>query len=394
MAKHFDPRKVLKQVSNQLLEEFFTRHNLLRDVPWKELTETDIEPVFDAWQRLPDAQRKEVQVILQDVNELADERGLSVMAEEVQKWCPHRMPEFTGWVGRCDKAMWVYLNMPNAFEEVALFARADALAAGRYWITRNSLPRQPLQVDAQMKQALAAALTGFYKPSQGRGHWCHVEHYQRANGAEYFFAYLDDYPDRHLVFEDSGEMKPRADRYAFINVFVYSPTDGGLDLYAQGGKKVHGPLQELFCKATLGIDIGPADPDQAAYQLDGLKDPGFPLPTDPADRVAEARIRRLRLELVDAPRQRITLDADLNAGKDDIHRMIQQYLNSQNVPLARLRVTLVTFRLTFMHNGDGWRPKTLTFDVSYPNSCDLKSRTDEMRAVGERCLKLWRITHE
>jgi len=56
-----------------------------------------------------------------------------------------------------------------------------------------------------------------------------------------------------------------------------------------------------------------------------------------------------------------------------------------------VRVRQASFRLTFMHDGVG-RPKTLSFNVSCPDSCDLKSKTDDMRAAGERCLRLWRIT--
>lgn len=152
MAKNFDPRKVLRQIANPLLKEFFDRRGELRNMAWEELTETRIEPVFEAWQQLPERPRKEVQVTLQDVVELADERGLSVLAEEVKLRCPGREAEFNGWDGRADRAMWVYLNVPEAFEEAALFARADALAAGRYWIKRNGLPRQQLTVGRRRRR--------------------------------------------------------------------------------------------------------------------------------------------------------------------------------------------------------------------------------------------------
>jgi len=42
------------------------------------------------------------------------------------------------------------------------------------------------------------------------------------------------------------------------------------------------------------------------------------------------------------------------------------------------------------HDGPGRQP-TLTFDVSAPNSSNLKSKPDEKREVGERCLKLWEV---
>lgn len=47
MAKPFNPRRILKQIANPLLREFFVvRRGELSDVPWDSLTEHKIEPVF------------------------------------------------------------------------------------------------------------------------------------------------------------------------------------------------------------------------------------------------------------------------------------------------------------------------------------------------------------
>ena len=392
MARHFDPRRVLKEVSNRLLAEFFARRGGLPGVPWDELGETDIEPVFEAWQKMPEAEHLEVQVILQDVNELADERGLNVLVEEICRRAPDRADDLAALEGRHDKAMWAYLHAPLAFDEAALFARADALAAGRYWTKRNSLPKQEVKVNKALRESLAGALTTFYWPAQMRGRHCHVEHYRRANGAEYFFAYLDDYPDSHIVFDDAGRFEKRADRYAFTNVFAYSPEEGALELYAQGGRKIIDPLQALFCKAVLDADVGPADPAKPAFRLDHLKDRGVPLPTDPEDRIAQVQVRDLRFEIVGSPRRRIRLEADPQSFNGDIYQMIDRYLNAENLPLSKLRVIHAQVRLTFVQEGAG-RAKGLTFNVGL-HSSDLKSKPDEMRVIGERCLRLWGVTHD
>lgn len=391
MSKHFDPRKVLKQVSNPLLREFFTRRGQLQVVAWDTLSETEMDPVFEAWQQLPEAQRKEVQVVLQDVNELGDERGLRVLSESIQGWCPEKMAQFTAITGRCDKALWVYLNDHDAFDQAAVFARADALASGRYWAKRNGLPPRPLVVTDQMKQDLKAALAGYYDSTEGRGRYCHVEHYPRGNGSEYFFTYMDDYPDNHLVFDDAGRMCKMPERGAFTNVFVYGSTDGTLEMFARGGRQVQGPLQVLFCKAVLGIDVDPSSPIRPAYQLDGLKDRTFPLPTEPADQIDEVQVRRLRLSVVGSPRDRIVIEARPDAGGGHIYDLMERYLDARNLPMSRVTVTQATITLKFLSDGQH-KPKTMTFDVGAPDSCNLKSKPEEQRIIGERCLRLWGIT--
>lgn len=391
MAKPFDPRKMLRQISNPLLREFFEQRGELRDVAWDDLTETQIDPIYEAWKALPEERCKEIHVVFHDINELADERGLSVLAEEITWRCPERLPAFTALDGRADKAMWVYLHALAAFNEAALFARADALQAGRYWIKRNGLPAETIAFDDEIRDSLQAALSEFYWPTQLRGRHCSIEHYTRANGAQYFFAYLDDYPDAHVVFDDSGNVVKRTDRYAFENVFVFAPNDGSLDLFARGGSKVYTPLQQAFCRATLGIEVGPEDPLRPAYQLDHLLNPNCPLPTDPAVRIAEARITRMRLEWRDAFGRYIEVRANPKGPPEEVYQMIQHDLNYRSVTSARVRVRQASFRLTFMSD-NGAKPKTLSFNVSCPNSCDLKSKPDELRAIGDRCLRLWGVT--
>jgi hypothetical protein len=139
----------------------------------------------------------------------------------------------------------------------------------------------PLVVTQELKNQLGDKLVAYYSEAQGRGFKHHVEHYTRANSAEYFFVYLDDYPDNKPAFDDSGGFNRRPGQSAFDNIFVYNPTDGTLDLFAQGGRKVHDELQKRFCGAVLGAQVEPAPPNRPVYQLDHLKNPAFAFPTEP-----------------------------------------------------------------------------------------------------------------
>lgn len=389
MAKQFNPRTILRKISNSLLEPFFDLHGGLDGVAWSELRETQVEPVFEAWQQMPDTERKHVQVILQDINELADDRGVQVLTDELQRSMSDQMHEFAALASMADRAMWVYLHARGAFATAAYFARADAHASGRYWIKRNSLPPQPLAVTTEHRSALEAALTEFYWRNQMRGRYCAVEHYTRINGSEYFFAFLDDYPDAHIVFEEDGEPVRREERRAFDNVFVFNPDDGSLEMYAKGGKKVYEPLQQVFCQSVLGLDVGPADPLRPAYTLDHLLRPNRSMPTDPNDRISAVLITRVRLCPIDRPRESIELCIDPRRGEHGIDDAIAEYLNTSRLSLDRVRVRKMSFRLEFPHDVRRW---PLSFTVSHPNTCDLKSRPDELRAIGERCLRLWEVT--
>lgn len=390
MARPFEPRKVLKQIANPLLREFFTRRGELGGVPWDELTEHKIEPVFEAWQALPEASKSEVQIILRDIADLSDHRGRAVLAEEVLLRCPDRAAEFETHQSKADNAMWVYLNLPQAFGEAAMFARADSLPQSQ-WRKRNGLPMRAITADEAMCDALAKELTAFYGPQQMRGRFCKVVHYRRPGGADYFFAYLDDYPDKRLIFDESSDQPVvRSDRGAFENVFVFTADEGAMEIFAPGISKSWEPMQKLFGRAILGEEIPPADPLRPSYRIDHLLRPDFPLPTMPEDRVEDARITRLRL-LPRGSGGYIEIKADPRGGRFDIYRKIERFLRAENIPIEGTRVLQASFALKFVHEGRGRQPQ-MTFNITAPHSSDLRHKRDEHRVVAERCLKLWEVT--
>ena len=73
----FDPKKVLRQVSNDLLRQLFEHCNCPIDVPWAELSETDVTAIFNAWQQMEEAPRRNIEIVLHEIGEMAIEDGIS-----------------------------------------------------------------------------------------------------------------------------------------------------------------------------------------------------------------------------------------------------------------------------------------------------------------------------
>ena len=395
MTKPFDPIRLLKEISNDLLRELFEGEGAQLRIPWDNLSKRDIHPIVLLWETMPEDQRLKVNVILQEVHELAYEGGLRALAEQLDWLCPELTPEFSRWDGWLDKCLWAYMNAPEAFEEACIFARADTLTHSRYWNRWNGLPPRPITVTAEQTESLQDELRKYYWPKELRGRHCRVHHYPRCNGVDYFFAYLDDWPDKLMAFDDDGQMEPRSERYAFTNVFAFDPQNGCVDLVAKGGRKVHQKLRRAFCRSVLGTDVEDDEPLLPAYHLDHLLDPRMTLPTDPRDRISEVRITRIRIapsDVVNAVRYEeigFSTSATLSVVKTEL----QERLADQGISPERLTVKQVGFQLQFVSDGRS-RPRTMTFNVSSPNSCDLKSKPDELREIGERCLRSWGISYD
>ncbi len=392
MAKHFDLKKQLRLHDKGLLRRLFAEHGLLGDFPWDELSARRIEPLIARWDGIEEAARRVIQVVLQDANELAEERGQRLLAEELAWRFPEKLSDFAGWSSLADKALWAYLEAREAFDEAALFARAEALRNGQFAARWNSLPPGEITVTEPMVTSLEQSIRDYYWQKELRGQVCRVHHYQRPGGAEYFFAYLPDWPDKRLVFEPDGNLTPREETYTFTNVFIYIPSEGALELIAKGGKKVHFPLRRAFCKTVLGIEVDDDEPIRPSYQLNHLLDPSFTFITEPEDRIAAVRLRRIRLvPTVSVPAVEY-LEPKLleSASHAEVMQAIHQLLGALGLNRSQVSVAQVGIQLEFLSDGHH-KGKTMTFNVSYPNTCDLKSKPEDVRIVGERCIKRWGI---
>lgn len=384
----FDPRRVLRAVSNDLLRRYFSGKLTLPDVEWDQLGEYDIEPVYAGLLSLSEEGRAEVMATLRRVADLSSPHGAAVMVELIQEHAPLHLEEFGRLEAGADRALWFQLRFGERFEVAAQLTRASWLSKSRYWVRRGGWPQVQLKVTAAMKDRLSAALVAHYRTTQVRGEFCHVDHYRRSNGADFFFALMSDYPDRRPVFR-GGKLSAQSDLNTFDHVFVYQQADRTLEVYALGGKKAQLPIQQAFGSAVLGVSQVPGEHLSPPYQLNGLLDPYQPLPTRPEDRVYEVRVRRLRLVPHARAKRRVILEADPDAPDKDIHDMVREYLSHNH--LARDRVNVTMASITVSHLTEGNKQRRFSFEITYPHTCSLKSLDDDQRSIGERCLKLWGI---
>lgn len=388
MAQPFNPKRVLRQVSKELLKEFFGQLGLSPVEDWDQPNSRLVDELYDAWQGLPDLQRKDVEVVLQDVHEMANEDGTRIIIEEALYRGENLVPLLEPMESRYDKAIWTAMHHPSIWEAARRFTLAESFFHGRSWEKRNNMPSTELKADAEALEKLQDALSAFYRERQGRGHHCKVQHFPRGKDCHYFFVYLSDYANTYINFDNFGHFQRTPERRAFEVVVAYDRQACSLDIYARGGKKTTDPLISIFSSIILGEPPVPDIPGADPYRLDDLMDRGFTCPTDPEDGIECVAVRALRLAIIGGNRDRIILEPDPEAGPEHIHDMLEEYLNRLRLSKSILHVTRATFNLKL--NGNG-RAQSLTFSVTYPNGCDLKSKREEHRLLGEKYLKRWGI---
>jgi hypothetical protein len=384
--KQYAPQTFLRVVPKPLLKQFFEQRGTKLAVEWDKLTEQDVAPIWEALQTLQGPERDKIEGVFRDVYDLACEDGVKAIIEGGRLGGKELAAAMADKDGPYHQAMWAFISEFDSFRTAMLLFQFDNL---KYWCKRSGMPDEDPNLSQQALEALAAELKTYYMLTQGRGQRCTVDSLLRNGQDHYFFAYLDDWVDTEIRHNDQGKLIPQSVRRTFENVFVFNRKEGSLELSAKGDKKVKAALQGIFGRTILGVELGEEDKKKQPYNLDLLKNRNFSLVTDPEDHV-EARVRAIRLTAGGRGSRRVTLEANIDAGPKDIYDMMDKWLNYNNISLDQLKVSQVTFNFRFAAV-NGRRASSLTFNVTWPNSSNLKSQREEHKLIGGKYLKRWKI---
>ncbi len=374
MARHYSTKDFFRHVPNALLNRYFDAQGVLAGFDYSAISEAKIDPLFDAWKLLPDSQRNAMDVEFRDIFELGCEKGFRAIMDEAQ-WhfdegtdpLAHGVfvDKLSALTNHYERAMATFLDHNTFWKGAAHFYHADTLT---YWRKRKNLGHPVAAVDAASLVQLAELISGYFHNTEGRGKNCVVEPFRRGS-RDYFFAYPEDYSQNSPEWDNNG-FAVRPHNPAFEVIFVYSQSEGSLDLNYRGSYKAIEPLQGMFSTAILKLPKPPPDPkDQRIYDLSPLMQRNFAFTYDPADGIDRVVVKKLRLFVRNQKGERITLEADTSNNPKAVYDLLDKI--APQLPLSLCSVTQVELAVTLAAVGD--KPaKTVTVTVSYPNSCSLK----------------------
>lgn len=364
MASQYSHRQFFRRVPNALLARYFDSRGATLNNVLIELQETDVEPMLEAFLMLPPEQQAELEAELQEVHALASEGGVAALVDEAEfhedETFVYELAEVEGFHA---KVMWAFIEKPAYWRGATMFLHADNVSAS-YWKKRNDLPKIPPHVDVKDIEALEVAISQLFI-REGRGKNCKVEPYRR-HEREYFFAYPEDFAQSGVEWV-SDTLKTLAHHPAFEIIFVYCEAEGSLDIYAPRNTRSVPALQKAFARTILKLEtLADGSIDKRVYDLTAVKDPDFAFSLPPEAGIASAVITRMRVSLLHGGKRRITLEADTKGNPKAVYEL------RDTLRLPPHFITQLSVKVTFEPVGD-LRPKTRTFNITYPNSCALNN---------------------
>lgn len=368
MARQFNPQRFFRQSPNYLLKQYFIKKGVLGEINLEELAETKIETIYEAWLALPEKVRADMENELREIDFMATEGATKAIIDEADWHGEELGPILSELKSHHDRAFWTFLNRPTYWKGALQFNYADSIPAS-YWRKRKNIPRNPVLVEPENIEQLERAISQYFHNKEGRGKNCKVECYRR-NELDYFFIYPEDYAQSNIEWVDNEFARPPRTP-AFELIFVYSQTEGTLDLFMRGNKKPIPDLQKIFAETILKTSLGPDKKDEKVYHLNPLKQKNFQFVFEPISEIEDVRVRKLRLTSKTGKKERIILEADPTYKPDAVYDLLEKIQN-KSMQLSGFYVTQVGLKVFFSPTVGSSSVKTRSFDISYPNSCNLK----------------------
>ncbi len=368
-----------------LLARLFSRYAGFARFEWSRLTETQVEPIYEYWQRMPKAERDLVSTVFLQVHAIANPGGTGTLVAAARDSGIDICQQISGMKNAYERAFWCMLEHPDVFHNGRTLAHIDSMPqkSREKW---TGLPHQPVDVTAETVARLEGAIREYYQRLDGRGEACHVEYRRRSGAINSFFAYPADYVDDVEEFED-GKLVSKRRHGRFEIAFALNSAAGTLEVSAEGGRQVRGDLCDLFLRAVLNEHLAPRPAGTTPYCMDVFKNRQLCFPTDPADAIS-MRVQGLRFQVNGSPDDVVAVDAGSRSRKS-AYAVLDAVVDQQRAPLETS--TIMEAKLHAVVPTPRKRPRRITFTVS-STTCSLGDSPEEEKL--KSYLGPWGIEHE
>ena len=293
-----------------------------------------------------------------------------------------------------ERSRWVYLHEPNNFRHAEDIRYADQYRFGRNWASYQSEPGVPLSTDPVSLQAFESQLRKLF----GLGEKVKVEFFQRSlpdgDGDEMeviqVMVYQEGLPDSYLEFA-GDDIVARIRRPVSEHAVTYSPDSGVIEVVASGRER-RDNIAKAFTQDLLKQPIEAEQVPLRRYDLQPLmQQPN--LDTDPEDGIESVEVVMIKLKDLGG-QGRLTLEVPA-CSYMNLYDYAREFFGDCNPLIAGCFVPMqAKLSIRFRPENGAKRGKVLPVKISMPNGCDLRSRTDRERLIGEKYLGRWGLLED
>lgn len=363
-------------------------HPIAEAVNWNDAQDV-VQPLLQAVDKMTNDQLALLKIDAERIDTMTDETGQTALLTVVDDYTAYETLK-----SAYDRALWVFLRDKKAFQQAEDIRFADEYRLGRDWdgfLVPQNLPvsRDPISLE-EFKQAVIA----LFKTSGN----IKVEIFDRTranlddeeSSLIQVMVYREDLPASYLAFE-KDDLVTKVIRPVQEVAFTYDGSSGELEVVAKSRECREG-LVKIFAAALLKTAL-----DDAArvpmkrYEISKLLQP-FNFETDADDGIESVAVTLLKLKPYESARK-VTLEVPPKNSKS-IYDVSREWFDAHDPLRCGFLLAQVRLSIRFKPDAFNVRGKTLPVKITWPNGCDLKSRTEKERLIGEKYLKRWGIQQE
>lgn len=372
------------------LESYIANHapRLAGNFAWPQANDDHVKPLLKAVDEMDRDERELLRHNAERINEMTDEEGQTALLSVISD---HAV--FNALENAHARAMWVFINAQVAFRRAEETRYANHNRLGRMWDGFVGPKEKTVSSGPLDMETFRARLSEVF----GKDTKMKIEAYRRESededGVVYaidqIVVYREGLPDSYQELE-RDELVVKIRRPVYELVICYESETGVIEIIAQG-KEQRENIARLFSEVMLGAEIEGARVPLRQYDISSLSKPRS-FPTDPEDGIESVRVVFLRMKPMNGPGS-IAVDVPAKHSLS-IHAQSKEWFPQDNPLQSGFVPHQAKLVVQFYPGPDDRRGKSLPLKITMPNRCDLKSRTERERLIGEKYLARWGLLKE
>jgi hypothetical protein len=386
----FSFRHFLRQTPSPALKAFFDDRGVeFGDaVDWGAAEHVIARQIAAAMDRMSGEQVASLISGLERAHSLSDEHGTRALVNAAED--PEAMlAVFDEAENDQERTLRVLVQSPKVFERAEDIRYFDYRVEGSFGRRFRAQQDAAVSRDPGDLEKFQCAVGTYFRSIDGSGRSCVAEIIDRnADGTVQVTLFVEGLASNAVGFDNRGLYR-RPQRPAIQAAVVYCGRTGTIETVAKGGKPVHEQLRKLFAQELLRIDPRFDGIRPRRFRLGTLT--GRPtLPTDPADGIERARVRRLKLLPISNRPGALVIEGPSDRPDVSAQGLSSDWFQDWD-PLHRgFHIVQATISIHF-RTIDGRRPRTIHLDLTSLGSSNLKRFKQNDRILLEKYLENWRL---
>lgn len=381
--------RLIKNLPKESLETFFSGvHSEIADsIDWDADQRTVRKSLLEAASIAVGVPLAKLRSDAERIDALTDELGQSILKHSLQD---NELSDYYELVNEHDRALWLFLTDQERFRLVEDLWYVDTNRQSRMW--DGFLGPQDCLLDTSEKQLstfkekLLALFRAAGKIKVDVYDRTHVDGEDEEITVTQIMVYREGLPSTQLAFKDNNLVR-RVFRPVKEVALTYEPISGHIEVVAEG-KEQRKEIAKIFSEALLEKPINGQGIPLRRYDIQKLLK-SKALSTDSEDGIEFAKVTQLKVAPLNS-NNNVTLDIPTNEERS-IYQVASAYFGDNNPLKSGFRLTKARISIKFMPDQESRRGKVLHVVLREPNGCNLKSKTQKEKLIGEKYLERWEL---